>query len=526
LPNRLSFAALIPVGAALAAVPYRPAPLPNGTYRYEMNVGAHAIGNSTIVVRRSGSTVEIAESATMAGAALVTERLIDEATFATSSYSVDWSGQHATLAIVGNGATLTQGKVTAKIAAALDAPFVVSDNMVAGFAQIPATLHVTGEKQLTLACVCGTFVAVPVEVVGQRDGHLSILVEGATARLTFDPRTYVLRRLELPSQQLSIVLQSYDAVVTKLPVPIKPTPVPLPPARYDARDVSIRASDGVVLAGTLTLPHGAATAPGFVFVHGSGCVDRDETVGPNKVFAQLANRLSNDGYAVLRYDKRGCGKSGGTFATRDRLIANARDAVAYLRAQPEIDGARVFVLGHSEGGEIAPRVAIADGRLRGIVLLAPPAIPLEKILMQQALRTAPVADRTTIAREEQAAIDAIAMGKKSGASNAWLRSSFGIDPATLIARVPCPILIVQGTKDIQVLAADTPRLVAAARAAKRKVVVQMLDGDDHLFIKLPADEPSSGGEYFTPSYLDRELFRAIESWLASLLWKGNADRAA
>ena len=78
---------------------------------------------------------------------------------------------------------------------------------------------------------------------------------------------------------------------------------------------------------------------------------------------------------------------------RDRLIADARDAIAYLRAQPGIDPARIYVLGHSEGGELAPSIAIADGKLSGIVLMAPPALPLEKILMQQVLRTVAPADR-------------------------------------------------------------------------------------------------------------------------------------
>jgi dipeptidyl aminopeptidase/acylaminoacyl peptidase len=389
--------------------------------------------------------------------------------------------------------------------------------MVAGFAQIPAMLHVTGEKKLTLACVCGGFVAVPITVTAMRSGAVTIAVEGATATLTYDTATYVLERFDLPSQQLTIVLKSYDPQAEPLPQPIVPTPEPLPSARYRSRDVAIRADDGVKLAGTLTIPDAAQRPlPGFVFVHGSGCIDRDETIGPNKVFAQLANRLSNDGYAVLRYDKRSCGKSGGSFATRNRLIADARDVIAYLRSQPGIDPNRIFVLGHSEGGELAPSIAIADGHLRGIVLLAPPALALEKILMQQLLRNTDPADRAAQTKKVQAQLDEIAAGMKSGANAAWLRSSFGIDPASIIAKVPCPILVVQGTKDIQVLAADTPRLVDAARAAHREISVSMLDNDDHLFITLAADEPSTGGEYFTPAYLDPALFSAIERWLSAL----------
>jgi uncharacterized protein len=500
--------------------------LPSGTYRYETGIGGHSVGSSTIVIRRSGGTLDIGESASLAGRSLISDRKIQATTFANLSYVADADGQHAALTFAGNEATLSAGAVHATIAAPASAPFVVSDNMVAGFALIPAALHVTGAKQLTLACVCGAFVAVPVTVTGRAaappagvpsgDGDIAVDVEGQSATLWFNPQTEVVDRFELPAQELTIVLRSYDPKIAPLARPVAATPLPLPPARSTSREVSIKTDDGVTLAGTLTVPNTTtAPLPGFVFVHGSGCNDRDETIGPNKVFAQLANRLSNDGYAVLRYDKRSCGKSGGKFPMRDRLIADARDAIVYLRSQPGIDPKRIYVLGHSEGGELAPSIAIADGRLRGIVLLAPPALPLEQILKQQLLRNVSSADRTAVEKQVQVELDAIASGKKPSAENRWLRSSFGVDPAALIARVPCPILILQGTKDIQVLPADTPRLVQAAQNAHRDVTVVMVQDDDHLFIKLPADEPSTGGEYFTPSYLDTALFAAIETWLGS-----------
>jgi uncharacterized protein len=510
------------IGPLLMAV----ALLPSGTYRYETSIGGHSVGSSTIVVRRTGGTLDIGESASLAGRSLISDRKIQATTFANLSYVADADGQHAALTFAGNEATLSAGAVHSTIAAPSAAPFVVSDNMVAGFAVIPAAFHVTGAKQLTLACVCGAFVAVPVTVashsaarpaeVPSGDAGLTVEVEGQTAMLWFNPQTEVLDRFELPAQELAIALRSYDPKIVPLARPVAATPLPLPQARYTSRDVSIKTDDGVTLAGTLTVPNSTETPlAGFVFVHGSGCNDRDETIGPNKVFAQLANRLSNDGYAVLRYDKRSCAKSGGKFPVRDRLIADARDAIAYLRSQPGVDPKRVYVLGHSEGGELAPSIAIADGRLRGIVLLAPPALPLEQILKQQLLRNVSSADRAAMEKQVQAELDAIASGKKAGAENRWLRSSFGVDPAALIARVPCPILILQGTKDIQVLPADSPRLVQAAQNAHRDVTVVMLQDDDHLFIKLPADEQSTGGEYFTPSYLDAALFTAIETWLRS-----------
>lgn len=509
------FAALPALLATLAAANSGAATvLPDGTYRYETSIAGRPVGGSTIVIRRKGDAIEIGESASLMGQGLVSEREIVESTFATTRYVASSGGKELAVTIDGSVAILSSGGQSAKIEAAAGAPFLVSDNMVAGFAQIPAMLHVTGTKKLTFACICGQYLALPIAVTAQSDGVATILVQGQTGTLRFDPLTFVLARFDLPAQQLSIVLRGSDAVPTALPSPAVATPLPLPSARYAARDVTVRADDGVTLAATLTGPEASATpAAGLVFVHGSGCNDRDETIGPNKIFAQLANRLSNDGYAVLRYDKRSCGRSGGSFPVRSRLIADALAAVAFLRRQPGVDPKRIFVLGHSEGGELAPSVAIADGKLRGIVLLAPPALPLEQLLLQQLLRNSPSAERAAQERIVRAELDAIAAGKKSGAGNAWLRSSFGIDPAALIARVPCPILIVQGTKDIQVLPADTPRLVNAARAAHRTVTVVMLDNDDHLFIGLDPAAASTGAEYFTPAYLDPRLFEAIESWL-------------
>lgn len=501
------------LGAAPAA-----SVLPDGTYRYDITIGGHSVGNSTIVIRRESGTIAIGESASLVGTAVVSNRKLDESTFATVSYAGEAGGKRATVAVAGNALAVTQNGVSAKFSAPSDAPIVVSDNRIAGFAQIPATLQVTGAKKLTLACVCGgNFALLPITMMSDSGGVLTISIQSTTLALHYDPQTFVLQSVEIPAQSTAFTLKSYDPQPTALPQPVTPTPVPLPPAHYISRDVEIRADDGVTLAGTLTIPATAKRPlPGFVLVHGSGCNDRDETIGPNKIFAQLANRLSNDGYAVLRYDKRSCGKSGGTFPVRDRLIADARDAIAYLRAQPEIDRNGIYVLGHSEGGELAPSIAIADGRLRGIVLLAPPAIPLEKILMQQALHFNGTADPAKVQQKEKAQLDAIAAGERPGRLNAWLRSSFGIDPAALIAKVPCPILILQGTKDIQVLPSDTPRLVAAARTAHRHVSVVMLPDDDHLFIKLAPGETSTIGEYFTPVYLDAALFAAIESWLATV----------
>jgi pimeloyl-ACP methyl ester carboxylesterase len=509
--------ALVVAAAALLGATGAPASstLPDGTYRYAMRIGGSQIGNSVVVVRHVGRTIEIDENGNFAGRSLTSTRILDAQTYATTSYDAEADGKKLSLKVSGNAAKLESGTATATIVTPAGTPFVVNENMAAGFMTIAPLVLATGLAKFTLACLCGAFVAVPSQITTATRGSLTIAMHGQTVTLHYDPATNVLQELDLPVQNFSLVLLSHDATTAPPHASAPPAPLPLEPQNYTSRDVTLTANDGIKLAGTLTLP-GTASAPypAVLLVHGSGCNDRDETIGPNKVFAQIANHLSNAGYAVLRYDKRSCGKSGGAFPLRDRLIADARDALAFVRAQPEIDAKRIYVLGHSEGGELVPSIAIADRHLRGIVLMAPPALPLERVLMQQLLRNVPPAQQATARRKAQALFAAIESGKAKTAEERWLRSSFGIDPTSLIARVPCPMLILQGTKDIQVLPADTPRLVAAARAARRDLTVVMLDGDDHLFIKLGPDEQSTGGEYFVPAYLDPKLFAAIIEWLA------------
>ena len=502
-------------------------PIPTGTYRYVTTVNGATAGLSTIVVQHHGSTIQISESASLGPSALVTRRILDATTFAALRYDESSPGSAigSTLLLTSTSAVLHVRTKTTTISAPAGAPFFVNDNLVAGFALIPAQLHATGSKTLTMACVCGALVAVPSVVVPAtaprpadvpaNDVSAAVEFENQTMTFWYDPASYVVKRIDLASQGLTILLQSYGPAVEPLRAPATPTPLPLPSPHYASQDVTVIADDGVRLAGTLTMPRTRTRVPAFVLVHGSGCNDRNEAIGPNQIFAQIANHLSNEGYAVLRYDKRSCGKSGGTFPVRSRLIADAQDAVRFLRRQPGVDAARIYVLGHSEGGELVPSLAILDGRLRGILLMAPPAIPLDQILLQQYSRDLTGTAKIAAVRREAAQIALINSGKIDTPSARWLRSSFGFDPAKTIARVPCPILILQGTKDIQVLAVDLPRLVNAARAAHRNVTVDLLRGDDHLFLNIPGNAPSTGLEYFIASYLDPNLFTSIDAWLTT-----------
>ena len=152
--------------------------------------------------------------------------------------------------------------------------------------------------------------------------------------------------------------------------PVRPQH-PEPPFPYEVRDVTYETpGEGNTLAGTLTVPAGDGPHPAALLITGSGSQDRDETIFGHKPFWVIADYLSRRGIAVLRVDDRGVGGSNGVRPdlTSADFAEDVRAGVAWLRAQPEIDGSRVGLIGHSEGGLIAPMVAAEDPELAFIVL--------------------------------------------------------------------------------------------------------------------------------------------------------------
>jgi uncharacterized protein len=309
-----------------------------------------------------------------------------------------------------------------------------------------------------------------------------------------------------------------DAAAVATPVPL-PTALPTPFPHFTSRDVTFASADGTQLAGTLTVPErGRGPYATLVLVHGSGAQDRDETIGPNPVFLQLSNALSNAGYAVLRYDKRGIGKSGGrtTLGTRDELIDDVKAAYRFASVQPEVDPKRIYLLGHSEGGELVPSVAAAEPRVAGIVLMAPPALPLWRVIMQQALASSSPDQRKAVEAKELTDFQNAREGHDS--MRAWLRSSMDVDPIVDIKRVHAPILILQGAADVQVLPADLPRLVTAARSVNHDVTVHIFSNDNHLFEAITPGVKQTPyvalQQYLTvPARIDPRMLIALEAWL-------------
>ena len=302
------------------------------------------------------------------------------------------------------------------------------------------------------------------------------------------------------------------------------------PSSFVERETTFGSSEWPLPA-TLTIPSGAGPWPAVVLVHGSGPNDRDETVGANKPFRDLATGLASRGIAVLRYDKRTMVHRARVAALKDftvqqEVIDDALEAVKTLRAHPDIDPKRVFVLGHSLGGMLIPRIGTADPTIAGLIVLAGPASPLEEAIVRQT-RYLTMADGT-ISTEEQQAIDGAAAVANSvralrpgeansgrmiaGAPASYWLDLRGYDAPSAAARVKPPLLILHGERDYQVTTDEFARW-RAALGSRRDVTSRSYPELNHLFIA--GTGPSLPAEYQVAGHVAEEVIRDIAGWIAA-----------
>jgi uncharacterized protein len=263
------------------------------------------------------------------------------------------------------------------------------------------------------------------------------------------------------------------------------------------------------LPGTLSIPNENIVAS-VVLVHGSGPNDRDETLGPNKPFRDLAWGLADRGIAVLRYEKR-TRQHGAKMAAiplptvRDEVIDDALLAVALLRSHRELKSKPVFVLGHSLGGTLAPRIAAGDPSLGGIIILAGATRPLQEVAREQLVYLSSLSPAGV--NIEQALQTLL----KSAPASYW-KDLDADKPAQVAATLRMPMLILQGERDYQVTMAD----LAGWREALGKradVVIKSYPTLNHLF--MTGEGKATPGEYERPGQVAAFVIDDIAAWIAT-----------
>ncbi|MEU8899489.1 alpha/beta fold hydrolase [Nocardia sp. NPDC048505] len=318
---------------------------------------------------------------------------------------------------------------------------------------------------------------------------------------------------------------------------------PKPPFPYQSEDVSYRSGD-LTIAATLTKPQGPGPFPAVLLITGSGPQDRNEELMGHKPFLLLADTLTRAGYAVLRADDRGVGGTGGDLddANYDDLSADAAAGVSFLRARADIDKNRVGLLGHSEGGYLAPKVAARpDSGVAFLISMAGPSVPGRDVLIEQnrvilgaggaspeeidkqvrfvtewsealvrgdlaAAKQVQVRQNETVPveqRQSEAAMNAM--------NSKYMAAFLAYDPGPDLAALRIPVFSFFGDKDLQVPPAQSAQRMREVLAANPDQTVRVYPGLNHLMQPAPTGQLS---EYTTiETTIAPEVLTDITAWL-------------
>ena len=370
------------------------------------------------------------------------------------------------------------------------------------------------------------------------------LANGAKWKGTIGADGKIACSFEQGGAKLPCKMEKVDEAAFAATGPKRPQ-TPKPPFPYETEDVEWDAAEGVHLAGTITRPKGDGPHPAIVFVSGSGQQDRDETIMGHRPFAVIADRLARAGVASLRYDDRGVGKSTGDLEslTITKEAEDAESAFDQLRKADAIDPARVGILGHSVGGLIAPMIASKrPDDVAFVVLVAGPGVKGTELHARQ------VEALLKAQKAPQAAIDAAKAGngamyavvEKGGdadeikkvlgeaglsgpaldaqaklVASPWFREFLTNDPVPALKKTKCPVLVLSGDLDLQVVAEqNVPAIEAALKAGgNQDVSTHTFEGLNHLLQPAKTGTPEEYGQI--EKTIDDKALAEIESWIVA-----------
>jgi len=318
--------------------------------------------------------------------------------------------------------------------------------------------------------------------------------------------------------------------------------------KFTDESVTIDAGAGYPLGGTLSIPDGVTgPCPCVVLVSGSGPNDRDETIYTNKPFRDIAVYLASKGIAVLRYDKRTYSygakmvqELGIGITVEQEYIQDAVAAAELVKSDPRIDSDRVYILGHSEGGMLAPRIDASGGDFAGIIIMAGSMRNLEDIMYDQIMAQAQLYEGTEYYDLAMAQVAQIKQGFDSikamsddeakstnmndivgpalgGSVSAYYYKEMSEHPAAgYINDTAKPFLVLQGMSDIQVYPNVDFKAYEDLFAGRANAELKTYDGLTHLFITAtPDDVVGNPNVYTTPGHVDTQVLADIASWVGA-----------
>lgn len=389
---------------------------------------------------------------------------------------------------------------------------------------------------------------VPLSTIARTGGHLHLVAQkvGGTYDGNWDPRQHAWAgSWTMQGQTLPLVLTPSHAPVPGANVESRPQDEAIAkgPLPYSQQDVFFKnPAAHVTLAGTLTEPRGNGPFPAVVLISGTGANTRDEVSADHKIFLVLADALTRAGIAVLRYDKRGVGKSSGTYTgdiTTTDFASDAKAAVDWLATRPEIEHSHIGVMGHSEGGVIAPMVAASDRNVSFVVMLAGSGVNGARLFVEQAYEVALASGAPAAYVEKRRAFDEKLYGAVVASDNPqqaklrvkaivlqgladkivepseaenlpdyvtspWMEQFLKLDPAVALRKLTVPVLALSGSLDLAVPAKlNLPAIREALRRDPDATVIE-LPGLNHLFQTAKTGAPSEFAripETFAPSAL-------------------------
>jgi dienelactone hydrolase len=304
------------------------------------------------------------------------------------------------------------------------------------------------------------------------------------------------------------------------------------PDRFHEQEVQIGHGKWV-LPGTLSIPHGHGPFAAVLLVHGSGPQDRDETIPPNKPFRDLAWGLASQGIAVLRYEKRT--KLYGdqmkseldTLTVKEETIDDALEAVAILRERPEIDAQQIFVLGHSLGGFLAPRIGAADPKIRGLIILAGSARPFEDVILDQMTYVLSLSIPDPAVRQQQLEtlkkqVELVKDPKRlpTAAPNDLplnVPAAYWLDlntyqPEKVAQTLKQSMLFLQGGSDYQVTREDL-QIWQNALSGRDDVKFILYPGLSHMIMPVEGGQKATPATYTIAGHVAEEVVNDIGNWI-------------